>query len=245
MRLPMSPTAEGLGESLHPWENWLYEPTHHFYWSWWAGVSRIEVPPDRDAALASYDEAVNAISLSALAVERWDAQTPCEEWTAVDLVGHLLAIIRYYHRLLDAAEAGQPLADLPVGVELATMNAEDLRSLPEKDGSQRAERFKDSADDHFRRLQEVDWGLPIGVWQAVGEQNVGQHVSVAIGEWHVHAWDLGRAIGQEYRPSDVLTVSQGHESVFGTIASGDPWLAVLLAYDRDPNWPARLKTGGQ
>jgi hypothetical protein len=36
---------------------------------------------------------------------------------------------------------------------------------------------------------------------------------------------------------------QGLEWGFGAIASGDPWLAVPLAYDRDPKWPARAKQG--
>lgn len=189
---------------------------------------------DRGAVLASYEEAIRAISVSGREVRRWDAPTPCGEWTALDLVGHMLAIVRYYHRLLDAAIAGRPLSDLPRGAQLAAMNADDLARLPESTGAERVELYVELAGDHLRRLREVDWDLVLGTWSGLGELSVGQHTGVAIGEWHVHEWDLARALGSDHRPSDPLTIARGQRTVLRAIGPGDPWVSVLHGYGRDP-----------
>ena len=47
-----------------------------------------------------------------------------------------------------------------------------------------------------------------GTWSGLGDLTVGQHTGIAIGEWHVHAWDLARASGTDHRPSDASTVSR-------------------------------------
>lgn len=201
--------------------------------SWRLGLS------DRAAVLASYEEGVRALEGLAGRVRRWDLPTPCGDWRAVDLAGHALCVVRYYLRLLDAAEAGHPVTSLPRGDELAAMNADDLAHLPEAYGADRTAKFGELAATHLRRLQRADWTIALGTWSGLGEMTVGEHSGVALGEWHVHAWDMARAIGEHHRPSDPLVVARGQAVVFRATEPGDPWLAVLRGYGRDPSWPGQ------
>ncbi len=190
----------------------------------------------RAEVLASYDEAIAAVSALSPGVEMWDAPTPCAGWTVLDLAGHLAAVTRYWLRLLAAAVDGRPFADLPTAGALAAMNAADLRGLPERDGSERIARFVELATEHRHRLAAADWELVCGTWSGMGTLTVGQHTGVAIGEWHVHAWDLARALGGDHRPSGPELVQRGQHALFRATADGDPWVAVLAGYGRDPGW---------
>ena len=113
---------------------------------------------------------------------------------------------------------------------------EDLFGLPETGGPRRMEIFLDLAAAHLRRLGDVDWSMTLGEWSGLGPLTVGQHSGVAIGEWHVHAWDMARSIGAHHRPSDAMVVAEGNRIVRDVLVRGDPWLAVLDGYGRDPNW---------
>ena len=201
-------------------------------------MSMTPPPPERDAVLGSYADALTAFRGFGLTAADWDVLTPCGEWNLLDLSGHLLAIARYYHRLLDAAEAGHHLEGLPRGGQLAAMNARDLRDLVEPTGDERMEFFLELASAHLQRLQRVDWKVILGDWSGLGPLTVGQHSGVAIGEWHVHAWDMARSFGAEHRPSDPVVVAEGNRVVRNVSYQGDPWQALLRAYGRDPNWTA-------
>ena len=197
-----------------------------------------QAPPDHDAVLGSYADALATFRGFGLTAVAWDALTPCGEWNLLDLSGHLLMIARYYHRLLDAAETGHHLEGLPRGGRLAAMNARDLRDLAEPTGDERLELFLELASAHVQRLQHVDWTATLGDWSGLGSLTIGQHTGVAIGEWHVHAWDMGRSLGVEHQPRNPVVVAEGNRVVRNVSYQSDPWQAVLLAYGRDPNWRA-------
>jgi hypothetical protein len=193
------------------------------------------MPSHPELVLASYDEGVVAIAQAA-AIASWDAPTPCGRWRAVELVGHLLSIIGYYHRLLDSASIGRPLPDLPRGEQLAIMNANDLSKLTESGGAERTRKFVDAATSYATRLHDIDWDMALGTWSDLGDLTIGQHAGVILGEWHVHAWDLARSVGVDHRPSDPATVAKGQEAVLRAVGPGDPWVEVLRGYGRDPEW---------
>ena len=192
--------------------------------------------PDREAVLAAYADGLDAVGRAGRRVGDWDAPTPCGTWTALEVSGHVLAIIRYYLRLLDAMEDGRPMTHLPRGEDLAAMNSKDLAQLPEGGGAERVERFGELGSEHLRRLRDSEWGRTVGTWSGLGNMTVGEHAGVAVGEWHVHAWDLARASGGDHRPADAITVKQGQRVVLRATGPGDPWAAVLLGYGRDPHW---------
>lgn len=79
--------------------------------------------PERDKVLDSCADALRAFDDLWSRSLDWNALTPCARWSVLDLSGHLLAITRYWRRLLDAAESTQQLTELPRGNELAAMNA--------------------------------------------------------------------------------------------------------------------------
>ncbi len=185
--------------------------------------------------LASYRAGVGSIERFATMVS-WDAPTPCGEWRAVELIGHLLAIIRYYHRLLDAASTGQPIEGLPQGLQLAAMNTEELAVLAEVGGDVRAQTFVAEADAYAVRLHSTDWAMALGVWSSAGSLSVGQHTGLVLGEWHVHAWDLARSAGLDYQPDDAVAVAEGQRTLNHALDFADPWIDVLNTYGRDPNW---------
>jgi hypothetical protein len=197
--------------------------------------------PDTRARIeASYGKALGAFRLLYPSVTDWDAPTPCGVWTLLDLSGHLLAIARYWLRLLDAAETGHPCVDLPRGRALGAMNARDLSSLPDSAGTSRMELFLDLAADHLRRIEAAEWEITLGGWSGLGPMTLGQHSGVAIGEWHVHAWDMARSVGAQHSPSDAVVVAQGNRIVRDISTKLDPWAAVLDGYERDPDWKPPL-----
>jgi uncharacterized protein (TIGR03083 family) len=192
-----------------------------------------------DPVLECFADGVRAIASAGRRVSDWEAPTPCGRWTILELAGHLLAIVNYYHRLLDASAAGYAIRDLPRGDDLAAMNARDLSELTESGGEERVAKFCEQAQRYRARLEETDWETVMGVWSGLGELTVRQHTGVVVGEWNVHAWDLARATGAEHRPEDPILIATG-QGVVGRVVdlggSRDPWTAVLLAYGRDPRW---------
>jgi uncharacterized protein (TIGR03083 family) len=191
---------------------------------------------DRARVLASYQDALDAFHLVASAVSEWRAPTPCGQWTLHDLAGHVLAIARYWHRLLNAAVDGRPSTGLPRGDALAAMNAADLETLPEQGGEERLRAFLDLAAAHRARLEAADWSVRLGTWSGLGPLSVAQHTGVAIGEWHVHAWDMARGLGGDHRPADAAVVLAGNRVLPGPEEPGDEWHGVLRRYGRDPDW---------
>jgi hypothetical protein len=193
----------------------------------------------RGRIIASYADALEAMRRLSTGISDWSAPTPCGRWSLLELAGHLLAIARYWHRLLDGAESERPNADLPRGPALAAMNARDLLGLPETTGSQRMGRFMEQAAVHVQRLERSNWELTLGDWSGLGSLTIGQHSGVAIGEWHVHAWDIARSIGEEHRPCDAPVVAAGNRVLRDLPEEDDPWLAVLAGYGRDVHWDAK------
>jgi len=77
---------------------------------------------------------------------------------------------------------------------------------------------------------------------------VGAMAGAACAEWHLHAWDLARSLGKDYRPADpelVLAAWRGGTpqlwpGVDAEPDGDDPWSFLLLASGRDPAWAQLL-----
>jgi hypothetical protein len=188
----------------------------------------------REKVLAAYTDGLQAIETYTENVGDWLAPTPCAEWRAVDLAGHLLAIAGYYHALLNAADAGRHRTGLPRGADLAAMNARDLDALSRASGPDRIADFLVLASTYLRRVAAADWNRVLGEWNGAGPLTLAQHMGLAIGEWHVHAWDLAQSAGQDHRPADALTVAVGRAARPEPLPAGDPWLATLTSAGRRP-----------
>jgi uncharacterized protein (TIGR03083 family) len=155
-----------------------------------------------DRVLASYRDGVRAFAHLAAKTTDWAVPTPCAGWTLLELTGHALCIARYYHRLLNAALAGEPRRDLPRGPALAELNGAELIALGPMPGPERVIAFDAVAGRYGERLADTDWSTTLGYWHGMGPLTVGQHTLLAAREWHVHAWDVARSFGWDYRPDD-------------------------------------------
>jgi hypothetical protein len=125
----------------------------------------------------------------------------------VDLIGHLRCVVDDYHEYLDDAPASRLARLMATGAgadslarKLARQNAAELAALPEASGPEHIDAFASSARSYAQRLPPI-WDLPHHQYRDV-LVTVGGMAGAACAEWHLHAWDLARALGQVYRPAN-------------------------------------------
>ena len=91
--------------------------------------------------------------------------------------------------------------------KLARQNAAELAALPDASGPEHIDAFASSARAYAQRLLPI-WDLPHHQYRDV-LVTVGGMAGAACAEWHLHAWDLARAQGKDYRPADPDTLLRG------------------------------------
>ena len=162
--------------------------------------------PHPDVVLSLYKEGVDALVDMAgrLGEDDWQ-RTATDQWTAADLAGHLLVVARWYHEWLNRAEMGARGRPFPYD-ELPARNAASLAALPPATGPERVAEFAATATAYAARLPAA-WDLPYGF--PYGTVSAGVHAGAAAGEWHLHCWDMGRAVGATHRPSDPALLYEG------------------------------------
>jgi uncharacterized protein (TIGR03083 family) len=188
---------------------------------------------------------------------QWAAPTPCGEWRASDLAGHLRCVADDYHEYLDDAPASRLARLMATGFpaetlsrKLARQDAAELAQLPDVSPREHIAAFAEAARSYGRRLPPI-WDLP---HHRYGEimVSVGAMAGVACAEWNLHAWDLARSLGKDYRPADPDIVFAGwwegmpHMRPSGgaaripqpVLVADDAWEALLRASGRDPGWSA-------
>jgi hypothetical protein len=160
-------------------------------------------------ALAAFHDGVTMIcEISAqFGDDGWVAPSPCPEWRVVDLAGHLRCLADDFHEYLDDAPASRLARLMARGAhpdtlarKLARQNAAELAALPDASGPEHIDAFASSARAYARRLLPI-WDLPHHQYRDV-LVTVGGMAGAACAEWHLHAWDLARAQGKDYRPAD-------------------------------------------
>jgi hypothetical protein len=137
----------------------------------------------------------------------WIAPSPCPEWRVIDLAGHLRCVADDFHEYLDDAPASRLARLMARGAhpdtlarKLARQNAAELAALPDASGPEHIDAFASSARSYAQRLLPI-WDLPHHQYRDV-LVTVGGMAGAACAEWHLHAWDLARAQGKDYRPAD-------------------------------------------
>ncbi|GAA1556369.1 hypothetical protein GCM10009678_44270 [Actinomadura kijaniata] len=209
------------------------------------GWKQVEcTPPDRYRVLECYQDGVRAIRALAARVEDWAAPTPCDEWQVIDLAGHLRCVaenyLEYLHDSPDSRLAKLFAQDAATAVlirQQARQNAAELAVLPAEHGLSRIMAFTVAAGA-YADLMPDRWDRTHLIYRGT-KYTVGDHAGAACVEWHLHAWDLARALGEDYRPEDSgLLVSAWHWGVpHLPLGPGDPWESVLRSSGRSPLWP--------
>jgi len=209
----------------------------------------------RAGILAAYRDGVTIICELAgqFTDAMWLAATPCSEWRAVDLAGHLRCVADDYHEYLDDAPSSRLARLMATGAppdslarKLARQNAAELAALPDVPGPEHVAAFAESARSYGRRLPR-SWDLPHHAYRGA-EVTVGAMAGAACAEWHLHAWDLARSLGKDYRPADPELVLSawlaGTPQLWPVPAAGpqddDTWHFLLAASGRDRGWTSEL-----
>jgi uncharacterized protein (TIGR03083 family) len=171
---------------------------------------------ERVGVLAAYYAGIDAICEFAARFDEdsWGAQTPCPEWRAFELAGHLRCVADDFHEYLDEAPASRYARLMATGAhpdslarKLARQNAAELAALSDAPPAEHIAAFAESARRYAGRLVLV-WELPHHQYRDM-VVTVGGMAGAACAEWHVHAWDLAMSLGLDYRPADPDTVLAG------------------------------------
>lgn len=201
-------------------------------------------PPDRHRVLESYRDGVAAIRSLAMGCSDWAVATPCTDWQAIDLAGHLRCVAENnLEYLQDAPDSrlsklfAQDAASAVLIRQQSRQNAAELAVLPVESGAERIICFTVSAGAYADLVPDA-WDRTFLIYKGT-KFTVGDHTGAACVEYHLHAWDLAKAIGQDYRPADpeVLVAAWVWGVPHLPLLSGEPWQAVLRSSGRAPEWP--------
>lgn len=179
----------------------------------------------------------------------WAAATPCSEWRASDLAGHLRCVADDVQEYLDDAPASRLARLMATGTpadslarKLARQNAAELAALPDAPPPRHIAAFAQAARSYGRRLGPA-WELPHHRYR--GEVvTVGDMAGAVCAEWHLHAWDLAHALGKDYRPAapDIVLAGWSAGTPQRPLPDGswqdDPWRVLLRASGRSPDLDA-------
>jgi uncharacterized protein (TIGR03083 family) len=203
--------------------------------SWDKPAAAIDAP-------AVYRQGIEAIVgiAARFTAATWNAPTPCPEWRAADIAGHLRCVADDYHEYLDGAPVSRLARLMATGApaetiarKLARQNAAELAALPDEPPAAHIQAFAASAIRYTARLGPL-LSLPHHSYRGRVITVAGMG-GMALVEWHVHAWDLASALGESYRPADPEAVLAGwlagipHQDF---ARDADPWLAVLRSAGR-------------
>jgi uncharacterized protein (TIGR03083 family) len=206
-------------------------------------------PPERDRVLESYMDGIAAVRTLAAECADWSLPTPCPDWRVIDLAGHLRCVAEnYLEYLQDAPNSrlsrlfAQDAASAVLIRQQARQNAAELAVLPPERGPDRIMAFTVSAGAYADLLPDA-WDRTHLIYRGT-KYTAGDHAGAACLEWHLHAWDLARALDVEYRPADPdLLVAAWHWGVpHLPLHPGEPWSAVLRSSGRSPDWTRRPKS---
>jgi uncharacterized protein (TIGR03083 family) len=149
--------------------------------------------------------------------EGWAAPTPCPEWRAADLAGHLRCVADDLNEYLDDAPASRLARLMATGADpsslarkLARQNAAELAALVEGQGPEHIAAFAAAARAYAQRILPV-WDLPHHRYRD-RMVTVGGMAGAACAEWHLHAWDLAQALGKDYAPAHPDLLAAGWQA---------------------------------
>ena len=131
----------------------------------------------------------NGFDAAVRAVTQWDAQSPCEQWTARDVVAH---VVEGHRGVIAGVRGGE---SEPLGAD------EDPRQAWEK-ASRAIDEITGDAEALAKELDGPTGRMPAG-------QIIGRFVTMDL---LVHTWDLARAVGADER-LDEDSVSRAYEAL--------------------------------
>jgi uncharacterized protein (TIGR03086 family) len=136
---------------------------------------------DYTKALYGFDAVVRRVP-----ADSWEAQSPCTEWKAIDVLGHVAAV----QMMVAAGARGEPRPEIP-----------DTRSHL---GAEPVGAWGDALDHPHRIQQEMETPF--------GRMAVDSFLGVLVLDCITHTWDLARAAGIDPQ-LDARLVSTSFEKI--------------------------------
>ncbi|URN17597.1 MULTISPECIES: TIGR03086 family metal-binding protein [Streptomyces] len=135
--------------------------------------------------LARHAEALALVSsrVHAIGTDRWDAPTPCAEWSVRDLVGHLTAEQAWVPALV---REGRTIAEVGGRYDGDVLGDDPVAAWDRAAAEARAAFGEECALDRTVHL-------------SYGDTRAHAYCSQMTADAVVHAWDLSRAIGADER----------------------------------------------
>ena len=127
----------------------------------------------------------------------WDDASPCEGWTALDVLGHLSSTIDFGISILEGEQPTWPEADRPADL------VDGDPATAWRATAERARAALGGAD-----LEQV-------MDTPMGPRTVADRLAFPAIDLYVHAWDIGRAAGIEVEiPDEVATFAHTYIDPF-------------------------------
>lgn len=129
---------------------------------------------------ARYEQALRGFSdvVGQATAESWSAPSPCSEWTARHVVGHVIAV---QHAIVATIEGGRP-----------PMNP--MKDPDRHAGDDPAATWLDAMATIRAAIARADISNQVvTMWR--GEMTVDEMLGYNIGDTTIHTWDLARALG--------------------------------------------------
>jgi uncharacterized protein (TIGR03086 family) len=133
------------------------------------------VPESFVRAMDGFEAVLAAVPVSS---ERWEARSPCEDWCAVEVAGHLIAGLLAIH----ARATGRPLDE--IGSDLRALAGDDPLATWRK---VRADTMAALGPEALARPVDLPWE---------GEMSLRDFVARYPLELLIHTWDFAQATGQ-------------------------------------------------
>jgi uncharacterized protein (TIGR03086 family) len=134
---------------------------------------------------ADYLRAVDGFQavMMSVADDQWEAQSPCEDWKAVDVVGHLVGSLRMVSSLASTGEREMPFSEWP-----------DTRLLA---GGDPRGSFLTAREATERGLTPENLAKVVDT--EAGAMRLEQFLPMCTLDITTHTWDLSKAIGHDLR----------------------------------------------
>lgn len=142
-----------------------------------------------------FDRGLDAFDavLAQVPADGWEAPTPCEGWSVLDVLGHLGTAVAMGISLALGEQPTWPEADRP-----ADLVAGDPVAY-----------WRDLASQARVAFDGIDLDLVMDT--PMGPRTVADRMAFPAIDLYVHAWDIGRAIGVAVEvPDDVIELAHAH-----------------------------------
>ena len=116
--------------------------------------------------------------------EKWDDPSPCEDWSARQVLGHLIGVQRIGLDIMAGKPVAPSLEPVPVGSDPAA-----------------------EWDDIAGKVRETMRGVDLNreVESPRGKRTIAQGVAFPVLDLFMHSWDIGKATGVDVQiPNDVV-----------------------------------------